>query len=273
VIVIGRGEKDWTIAGAARKLLARGALPGAFGYDLAAEALRRARRAGVPAIELLAPALPASWMVNARASSPVFQRWLGMRAPWSDLLAIAAGGPARWLARGAGEREAAAAAVRALAIEGQGVAAISKVLALLAPDTVPLMDDAAIAFALGGIEPPRTADDPRAGPEWFLPMLDWLARETLRAEPALAALARAYPLAPLEPAQVLDRLLWFESWGWRLLREGAREPWWWVNLGAREAIVLVDAPGPPALEGAARVDLAVLAGAWRAAAEEALAGG
>ncbi len=211
------GGGTWRIQAAPRKLLARGGLPVAFGWDLAAEAFRRARRAGVPVRELLAPALPASWMVNARAASPTFKRWLTPPLPerWAELLAHVEGGPRRWLAIGEAERAAADRAVRALAIDGQGVASISKVLALLAPETVPLMDDAALAFAIDALPAPDTPDDPRAGPEWFLPMLDWFARAVLALEAPLAELGRGYPLAPLEPAQVLDRLLWFDSYGHR----------------------------------------------------------
>jgi hypothetical protein len=222
-ITIERAGGVWRIEPelAARKLLARGGLPGAYGYDLAAGAFRKARRAGVPARDLLAPALPASWMVNARAASPTFQRWLTPPFPerWADLLERLEGGPARWLALGAADRAAVGRALRDLAIDDQGVAAASKTLALLCPETVPLMDDAAIAFAIGGVPEPDGPDDPRAGPEWFTPMLDWFARAVLGAEAALADLARGYPLAALEPAQVLDRLLWFDSFGHRLFEQ------------------------------------------------------
>lgn len=202
---------------AADKLQLRGGLPGAFGYDLAAHAFRRAQNAGVDAIELLPAAMPTSWMVNAKATSPVFKRWLGPAClpAWATLVDLCRGGAAAWDERTTEDREAVEAAVRTLSIAGQGPCAISKVLALLVPETVPLMDDAAIACLTGGVAAP--ADEPtcEAGPEHFVPMLDAFGREVTRHRDALVELARGYPLAPLDDAQVADRLLWFDSWGRR----------------------------------------------------------
>lgn len=276
MLTVPRAGRPWRVAAPAAKLLARGGLPGAFGFDLAAHSLHTARRAGVGLPDLLAAAIPSSWMVNSRATSPVFRRWLEppLRDAWAELLALLDGGPERWLARPAAERDAAARAARALAIEGHGAAALSKVLALLAPETVPLMDDAAVAFALDALPAPRTPDDPKAGPELILPMLDWFAAAAIAAEPELARLARAYPLAPLGPEQVLDRLLWFESWGWRLFHQAANEPWWWLADGPREAIVRVDAAGAPGRDFNERLDLETIqATPWREAALAALASG
>src|SRR6185369_4383893 len=115
-------------------------------------------------------------------------------------------------------RAAVEDAVTALSIDGQGPCAISKSLALLVPETVPLMDDAAIAFLTGAVPMPATADDPKAPASLFVPMLDAFARAVLDVEPQLIALARAHTLVPLDAAQVLDRLLWVDSWGHRVLR-------------------------------------------------------
>ncbi len=243
----GAPRPPWRFAAPAEKLLARGGLPGAFGYDLAADALRAARRAGVSVRALLAPALPGSWMVNARVASPTFRRWLEppLAEAFADLARLTGGGPAAWLARPTSERRAAEEAAAALAVDGQGAAAISKALALLSPETVPLMDDAALHLAVGfGAAPPASADDPRAGPEWVVPMLDWFATAVRAAEAPLADLARGYPLAPLEPAQVLDRLIWFDSFGFRLFNQAGRGRWAQVAADGVEAVVReTDLPG------------------------------
>jgi hypothetical protein len=125
--------------------------------------------------------------------------------------------PACWLEKPRSERERVHALCAALAVEGQGAAAISKVLALLAPRTVPLMDDPAIALLTGRLGGALT-DVPTAGAEHVVPMLDAFCDLTLRNLSGLEELSRAYEPCPLTPAQVLDRLLWFDSWGGRFLR-------------------------------------------------------
>ncbi len=202
-----------------QKLLLRGALPGAYGYDLAAHAFSRAKAAGVPVRELLAPALPTSWMVNSRAASPTFQRWL--QSPcveaWAELLSLVDVEPAAWLARDAQTAARVATLFLQLGIDGHGPAAVSKVLALLAPRAVPLMDDAAIHLLTGGVPEPKDADHPSAGPQHAVPMLDAFCRKVVAEEGMLRALAAQYALCPLTPGQVADRLLWFDSWGHRHL--------------------------------------------------------
>jgi len=275
--------RAWRLGMAAAKLQVRGRLPGAFGFDLAADTYRKARRAGLAPADLVPLALPGSWMVNNKVPSPVFQRWLQPAlAPVWTRLALLLGDDA-WLARGPDERAQVEADLYSLArhdaaarnpgvappAEPPGAAAgLSKVLALLCPDTVPLMDDAALHFALGAVPRPDTADTPGAGPGLFVPMLDWFARAVLANAAALAELAAGYPHAPLSPAQVLDRLLWFETWGYRVCRQPA--PWAWVAEGEREAIVPVPTPGPGA--AGARVDLATVTdAAWAETAREGLA--
>ncbi len=201
----------------ATKLERRGGLPGAFGYDLAADAFRRAIAHGVTPTTLLSAAMPASWMVNNRAPSTVFAKWLKppLAEEWAALLTLLEVGYAGWSDVGTKEREAIESHVGELCIDGHGVAAVSKVLALLVPQSVPLMDDSAIAYLTGGV--PRPADDrsPTAGPEHFVPMLDAFTAQVLRHEAGLVALARGYGLAPLDAPQVLDRLLWYDSFGHR----------------------------------------------------------
>jgi hypothetical protein len=214
-------HRSWRIERATEKLALRDRLPGANGWDRAAAALRGVYGAGARD-HLLALALPTSWMVNARATSRVFQRWLAppLVDHWRTLIAQTSGGPERWLASTELTRTAVEEAVTALAIEGQGPCAISKALALLVPETVPLMDDAAIAFLTGAIDPPSTADDPKAPAALFVPMLDAFANAVLSCEAQLVEVARAHAQVPLDAPQVLDRLLWVDSWGHRVMKLG-----------------------------------------------------
>lgn len=209
------------IEGADDKLRWRATLPGAAVYDRAAHVARVVQSHGVDAHALLPLVLPASWMVNSKASSRVMKRWLS--APkleaWAELLAVlpASMSPEDWLAgsapvRGSVSRSAEALVVGAEA-EGASLAALTKVLALLRPQLVPLMDDAALWFALELVPEPDTADCPTAPPSAFVPMLDWFAGQLLAAEGPLTELAARHDAAVLDAAQVLDRLLWMESWG------------------------------------------------------------
>ncbi len=209
----------WKIERAAEKLAARDALPGANGWDRAAASFRSVYGSG-PRDGLLAPAFPTSWMVNARATSRVFQRWLAppLASHWRTLLQQTSGGAEAWLALPESGRSAVEEAVSALSIDAQGPCAISKALALLVPETVPLMDDAAISFLTGLMPMPATADDPKAPAAVFVPMLDAFASAVLAGEENLIAIARAHTAVPLDAAQVLDRLLWVDSWGHRVLR-------------------------------------------------------
>ena len=211
-------HRTWRIEHATEKLVLRDRLPGANGWDRAAAVFRSVYGSGSRA-HLLAPALPTSWMVNARATSRVFQRWLAppLVDHWRTLITQTAGGSEAWLAAPESSRASVDEAVRALSIEGQSICAISKALALLVPETVPLMDDAAISFLTGAIEMPATADDPRALASLFVPMLDAFAGAVLAAEPQLVEIARAHELVRLDAAQVLDRLLWVDSWGHRVM--------------------------------------------------------
>ena len=195
----------------------RASLPGASGYDAAVQTLRQLP-VDIDELALLPLILPTSWMVNSTATSRTFRAWRtpeGQQAFGAILTLL----PREmslvdWLGTSAEERTAIEAFVRILArAESGSLVAVSKVLSLYRPQLVPLMDDAAIAFALGKVPHPATADDPRAGPELFVPMLDWFAREHAREEPALLQLARDHTEAVLDTAQVLDRLLWVVSWG------------------------------------------------------------
>jgi hypothetical protein len=216
--------RRWNVMSGAEKLLARVSLPGAYVYDQCAEALQRSRARGMTAVERLSAALPASWLLNSKAPSTALQWWLGtsLRNAWMELVPLVEGGPEAWLARSEDQRRQAVHQVSQLCMEGLGLADVSKVLALLAPETVPLMDDAAVAFVTGGVPMPEREDERRAGPEHFLPMMDAFTRAVADAKDALRALCQTHPFVVLEPAQALDRLLWFDSWGIHLMPELAQ---------------------------------------------------
>ncbi len=280
-LILDRAAGPWHLGMARSKLQIRGRLPGAFGFDLAADTYRAARRA-LPAADLVRLALPGSWMVNNKTISVVFQQWLqpGARDTWARVVDLLGGDSQTWLARTASERselqqrltlladiEKAARGLPDQPVPG-AACGLSKVLALLCPDTVPLMDDAALWFALDVVPRPDSADTPSATIAEFIPMLDWFARAVQSCAPQLQELAADYTLAPMSPAQILDRLLWFETWGFRVCRTPT--PWWWVVDGEREAIV--PAPGPGPAQPGARIDLAAVPDQpWRATVRDGLA--
>jgi hypothetical protein len=129
----------WRIEDASKKLKLRATLPGARVFDLAADSLRKVKAAGVPVVDQLALALPASWCVNSPAPSTVLRRWAlsPQREVWVALLEVLEeprSGPLD-----AETREAIVSGIGAVGSEPYGVEALSKVLALLVPDVVPLM--------------------------------------------------------------------------------------------------------------------------------------
>lgn len=220
----GNAKESSTVPHPAEALSRRGQLPGAFGYDRAAHLFRTLQAEGSDAVDLLPAAFPTSWMVNAKATSRTFVHWTAAEPVWAELLSIVSFDLStdEWLALPEAGRTAAAGAVTTLAgMPSASLCAVTKVLALLRPQLVPLMDDAAIWFALGAVPEPTSADAPAAGPEHFLPMMDWFATEAKRSDAALVELARAHTMAVLDAPQVLDRLLWWASWGHRLFEKEA----------------------------------------------------
>lgn len=279
----GGADEPWTVADPLGKLALRGRLPGAFGFDRATEALNRARAAGVATADLLALAFSTSWLVNSAIPSPVLAKW--QLPPFVGYFRALLGqlelGPSALRAL---DDKRLTSAVTPLAIDGQGAGAISKVVASLVPNAMVLMPDAALAFAIGGSPLPATPDLQTAGAAAFTPMLKWFAGEVVTHEAELNDLAardaraRA-PAKQLSAAQVLDRLVWFESAGYRAMRGGL------VGGGAfacvaggvgdarRRAVVHVPAVREPAVD--TNVECIELedepASAWRAAAQKALA--
>ena len=202
-----------------RLLARRATLPGAYGYDSSAHALRVAAAKGVPLVDRLALALHGSWMVNSRATSPVFRRWLQepARPAWMLLDQVLPDGPEAWLSLADDERSAAAQAVTLLCGDDVGVAAVSKVLALLYPQTMCLMDDHALVFLGLSHDFPPGEEKGTAGASLFVPTLDAVVAN----RDALTALAAAHAEAVLDATQALDRLLWVASYGERFFRAAA----------------------------------------------------
>jgi len=222
--VRGNAEESAPVSRPAEALSRRGQLPGAFGYDRAAHLFRTLQAEGSDAVDLLPAAFPTSWMVNAKATSRTFVHWTAAEPVWAELLSILSFDLStdEWLTLPEAQRTAAGVAVTTLSgMPSASLCAVTKVLALLRPQLVPLMDDAAIWFALGAVAEPKSADAPAAGPEQFLPMMDWFAAEAKRSDAALVELARTHTMAVLDAPQVLDRLLWWASWGHRLFEKEA----------------------------------------------------
>jgi hypothetical protein len=210
---------EWLFVDADAKLAFRATLPGAYGFDQAAHTLRALQADGVAAIDLLPLALPVTWMVNSKATSRAFRAWLvpPARSLWDALLAQLNVSLDEWKTLG-DERDAIGMMVTRLAmVEDAGLGAVAKVLGLLRPQLVPLMDDAAVAFAIGAVEAPAE-EKASAGPEVFLPMIDWFAEQVTSAEPVLIELAKRHKQAVLDAPQVLDRMLWMDAWGERYRR-------------------------------------------------------
>lgn len=186
------------------KLRSRGTLPGAHGYDRAAHVLRVLQAGGADALHLLPLALPSSWLVNAKATSRAFVTWLGPDASdaWRTILDTMHDtlAPEGWLSLDPASRAACGDAAERLASVGQGadLTAVSKVLALLRPQLVPLMDREAMGFALGGEGS-------------FVAMMDWFTSQVVACENDLVPIAARHDLAVLDAAQVLDRLVWCET--------------------------------------------------------------
>jgi hypothetical protein len=203
---------EWHLENVVHKLTLRAGLPGARVYDLAADALRASRAAGVSREHRLALALPGSWMVNSPAISRVMRRWAlePVRRSLLALVQLVEDGPDGWQDETAARAQVLARLLPTLGDEPYLLEATSKVLALLAPELVPLLPAPALAFLLGADAPADAASLAR--------VLDCFAAWSIELEDDLAGVAAELGragLPPLDPAQVLDRLLWFDSEGHR----------------------------------------------------------
>lgn len=228
MITIETVHGSWPFVLADIKLKLRARLPGASAFDDAASGLRQARAKGTPASALLAPAMAGSWLVNSQVPSPVIQKWLApkTRAEWVRLVAAL-------------ESESPAVddidgALSAIAQVGGSLGAITKVLSLVSLRPVPLMPDAALAHVLRVVPVPSEPDAQTAPVKHFLPMLERFLAAVSANEPALATLAKEN--APtLAPADMLDRLLWFDSVGFRHFKND-QGGWYWLRLSRTEAV-------------------------------------
>lgn len=201
-----------------QKLAFRASLPGAFAFDQAAHGFRIARHAGVPCRELLAAACASSWLVNSGAPSTTFRRWLEppFDAVLGELAEALAARPCAWASYADDERGALEGAMNVLAFEPRALGTLTKVLALLAPESVPILADAALRFAgVLAAEGDGTFDAQTAPASCFGPAMTWFTACVVAHEAELAEVARSLRGPPLAPAQVLDRLLWFDAEGRR----------------------------------------------------------
>src|SRR5688572_7579759 len=173
-IVLSTVHGEWPVAMPEMKLRLRARLPGASAFDDAAAGLRAAREKGVTADALLAPAFAASWLVNSAIPSPLFQKWLAppMRTRWSSLVERVEGNSANWLERDPAARAEIDEHIAALAAAGAPLGGISKALAVLSLEPVPLMPDAALALVLRAVPTPKEPDAQTAPTKHFGPMMD-----------------------------------------------------------------------------------------------------
>jgi len=197
--------KVWDLLDVHQKLTHRARLPGARVFDLSADALRVARAKGLSDEARLPLALPGSWLVNSPAQSIVFRRWAlePDRRVMLEILALF--DPPRLGGLDDETAEALRTRVAMLGTEPTLVEAASKVLALLVPHAIPLMPPLAVSFILG----PDVVPDASA----FVAMASWFGEAVEEHWDGLTACAAAHQEVPLDAAQVLDRMLWFDSDG------------------------------------------------------------
>jgi hypothetical protein len=193
---------EWHVRDPQKRLSLRARLPGAFVYDVAAQSLRKAKMRGTPAIERIPLAFASSWLVNSPANSKVLRRWA--LPPQFDVW-MALIGSLEGPLSSPGEWAPVKALVGHLGDEPFLIEAVSKVLALLVPEVVPLMPDPARTFLLGE----SAGHDVDA----FVKIADWFVQTVRTHASDLDAYAAAHEEVTLEGAQVLDRLLWFDSEG------------------------------------------------------------
>ena len=189
---------------AEQKLRLRAGLPGASLFDRAAHALRKARGKGLDVDARLDLAFASSWLVNSPAPSPALRALANPPLRPVLLAVIEVLAPA--------DVEDLTVAVRALSTalgddSAKGAEALSKLLALLCPESVPLMPEPACTYLLGA--PPS---DPG---ERFVRALEVFREATFALYSDLVVVAKGHPHAVLDAAQVLDRVLWFDSEGHR----------------------------------------------------------
>lgn len=205
------GGRSFSLVHANEKLSLRAGLPGAYLFDQAAHALRQARGKGLALDPRLDLAFASSWLVNSPATSVVLRAFsrpplrpvvVAIATALEDLPDELDEGTERELT-GAIDVLSGALGEKSL----QGAEVLSKLLALLSPETVPLLPEPACRHLLG--EPPAT---PGAR---FVTGLRVFRAATFALYTDLVTVAKAHEEAVLDAAQVLDRVLWFDSEGFR----------------------------------------------------------
>ncbi len=189
----------WIIAQGQEKLALRATLPGAFVFDHAAAALAEAQRAGVGVPSRVTLAFASSWLVNSPATSRVLRRWREDAAMghWVALVEeLESSTECRW-------DEVQRHTSSLLVPEVDAIESISKVLALVVPNAVPLLPPKARAF-LRKVADPKA---PGAVVSTFVETLQWFA-QAWRDHVGELRVSES-----LTPAQVLDRWIWFDSDG------------------------------------------------------------
>lgn len=254
----------------AEKLEQRATLPGAHTFDRLTHGVGVARAQRVPVKELLPMAFAGSWLVNSRVPSSTFAQWAepASQQAWLSLLDLIEQVRARDLRVDARVAHDLAALCPA---ERPSVGPITKVLACLSPSKVPLLSDAALAWLTGYDAPVHEADQQLALPSAFAPALLVFAEVTFALRELLQGFIGPIPGCPYLPEQVFDRLMWFESWGYRHFRDPAQGGWWRLIAEDLEAIVPVRAAFDPSLMASDGLWLHELAASpFRDAAEAAL---
>ncbi len=233
---------EWSTFMPEMKLRLRSRLPGASAFDESVLGLRLAAEKGTPIASLLAPAMAASWLVNSAVPSPVFQKWLAppMRQPWQTVFERLFAG---WASLNKAARDEVTGALATLVACGGSLGGLTKVLAALSPEPVPLMPDAALAFMLRAVAVPKEPDAqtaPGVGP--FAPMMDRIVESSELSAARLESIRSNLGTA-FEPRDLVDRLVWFDSVGFRHFRneQGA---WYWVRSPSHEGVVFVAGAAP-----------------------------
>ena len=196
---------------ARKKLSLRAGLPGAYLFDRASHALRQARGKNVSLEARVDLAFASSWLVNCPAPSPSL-RALSQEPLYPLVIAIAETLEDLPDAIDPATETELSGAVNALSSAlgdkaPQGAEVLSKILALVLPETVPLLPDPACRYLLG--EPPK---DPGVR---FVRGLSVFRAATIALYTELVAIAKEHEENVLDAAQVLDRVLWFDSEGFR----------------------------------------------------------
>jgi hypothetical protein len=179
-LILDRVAGPWHLGMARAKLQVRGRLPGAFGFDLAADTYRAARRAGIDPADLVPWPSPAAGWSTTRSPRPCSTAGCSPARATCGPASSTSSRRQRPLARAQRARARRAVAASPSSLAHRRVrprhrrtasprpappAGLSKVLALLCPDTVPLMDPAASCATPPGrrLRPARVAAHP-AGP-------------------------------------------------------------------------------------------------------------